>query len=516
MKTIIILFTSLLVCFCDSSNSTPDDTTGITITTSKGSIAAKLVRPNDSLINDSVAQIAFLYAHDKSTIIDSIQINNMLTIQFDSLPEGLYDIIIVYAEFEVGTKHNISVSSNSITTVEINITININNYTINNYFYGHETTTSSSSTPLINESSAPNSSFIETGNFLSRSSSQNDGVSNFSSSSFKSDPNIAISSSYDDLFQSSTKGTITISSSSALHISSSYSSSSKSMVIFNGQQELLIEGQWSTGWSSVKLFTPDSNSFLFALSDNYGWVNIHPLNNDGTYAPKTFQASWSQGWSELALYSSASNQYVMVYKKLSGSVTVHKMNTDGSIDTSYKYNHTIDPGWTSIEPYYIGEQCFLIFSGGKLGLQIYQTHENGALKPGNYSIDTNIWANAQVINSSGSPFLFASNTSDSSIIIQAIDSAGAPSGTPIAQKLTHTLDLMKLYSHLNNDYISFYDSEAGKSFHYQLASGQIGSLISESFNGTDFTGWEMYQIKNNLFTFFINENSGDYKIFSVN
>ncbi|MGL1936617.1 MAG: NPCBM/NEW2 domain-containing protein [Fibrobacterales bacterium] len=136
LKPLILLLTSLFIVFCGDTNQA-----GISTTTNNGTIAVELVEENSSdSIPDTVQKTAYLFKSSgnqstESIFIDSVTINNLTEIIFDSLEAGNYSININYGNKNIAEKSHIEVFDGNTTnvTIIINITIEIYYTIINNY-----------------------------------------------------------------------------------------------------------------------------------------------------------------------------------------------------------------------------------------------------------------------------------------------------------------------------------------------------------------------------------------------
>lgn len=96
--------------------------------------------------------------------------------------------------------------------------------------------------------------------------------------------------------------------------------------------------KWTTGWTTVQLYTIDNQTYLFLLK-KYGYgsdgtnVHIHAMNANGRVGAEQQHYKWTEGWSDAIITWMHGRMYLFLYKNGSGTVHLHVMNNAGTVST---------------------------------------------------------------------------------------------------------------------------------------------------------------------------------------
>ena len=133
-------------------------------------------------------------------------------------------------------------------------------------------------------------------------------------------------------------------------------------------------GAWSPGWTTVTFYRVGGQTFLLLLKAGDGDCHIHQMNADGSVGPMTYDndARWTSGWTTAQPYTVGGDTFVMLLKDAAPAdqalVHIHRVRADGT-GTLHpeKMTHRWTPGWTTVSPFAIGDQRYLLLLKARTG-----------------------------------------------------------------------------------------------------------------------------------------------------
>ncbi len=99
-------------------------------------------------------------------------------------------------------------------------------------------------------------------------------------------------------------------------------------------KEQIAKYDWSSNWSTMKVFSVGNKDYLFMIKETNGAMNIHKMNSNGTVGDRVVKAKWSSGWIN-AHFNYIGGKTYLTLNKQSGHTHVQEMNSNGTVGSSY-------------------------------------------------------------------------------------------------------------------------------------------------------------------------------------
>lgn len=115
---------------------------------------------------------------------------------------------------------------------------------------------------------------------------------------------------------------------------------------------LVYEKTWSSSWTVVRFFTYNGKTYCFHLKSSTGEVKIAEINSsnpfgDGNLGIMRFQGDWSSGWTNVNIFTNSNNKtYMFLQKTSQGTAKMMEFKTD-AFNQSYPFTDIEERDWSS-------------------------------------------------------------------------------------------------------------------------------------------------------------------------